>query len=155
MTLRRVAAIVAAWALLVLVLWTSHSRPAVLVLAGIVAAIGATLFLALDLADVVDELQWTPPSKRYDDTPRSDPRVSRLRNKVQSARWSGSTEIRDTLIELADDRLLAHHHLDRAHDPVAAAAVLGPALRDLIDGRGRTSMTPHELQRLLTEIEAL
>ena len=154
MTLRRVLAIVIAWALLVLALWFSHSRPAVVVLGGIIAAIGATLFVALDLADVVSELEWTP-NARHLPSKRGDARVSWTRQKVQSARWSGSTEINDTLTELIDDRLLAHHHIDRAADPAAAAELLGPALRSFLDGRRRTAMTARELQRVLTEIEAL
>jgi hypothetical protein len=155
MTVRRTLAIVAAWALLVGALWVSHSRPAVFVLGGIIAAIGATLFLALDLADVVDELEWSPRARLQGSVRRVDARVSWTRHKVQSARWSGSTEITDTLIELIDDRLLAHHHVDRAADASAAAAVLSPTLRTFIDRRSRTAMTTRELQRVLTEIEAL
>jgi len=154
MTVRRIAAIVIAWALLVLALWVSHSRPAVFVLGGILAALGATLFLALDLADAVDGLEWSPRARQYP-ARRTDPRVAWLHHKVQSARWSGSTEISDTLIELVDDRLRAHHHIDRAEDPAAAAAVLSPALRTLVEGQRPMARSSRELQQLLTDIEAL
>jgi hypothetical protein len=155
MTVRRITAIVIAWALLVLALWVSHSRPAVFVLGGIVAALGATLFLALDLADAVDGLEWSPRARQQYPARRTDPRVAWVRHKVQSARWSGSTEISDTLIELLDDRLRAHHHIDRAEDPAAAAAELSPALRILVERERPTARSPRELQQLLTDIEAL
>ncbi len=155
MTVRRVVVIVGMWVLLALALWASNARPAVLVVGGIVAAIGAVVFAMLDLADEVDEVEWTRKSRRQASTRRADPRVSSLRRKAQGTWWSSSSDLGDTLVELLDDRLLAHHRVDRADDPAAAAVLLSPALRSLVDAPRRTSMSPRELQELLVDIEAL
>ncbi len=155
MTRVRVVLVVGAWALLVLALWVSDARPAVLVLGGMVAAGATAIFVMLDLTDAIVEVEWTRRSRRQSDVRPTDPRVSQLRRKAQGAWWSGSTEIGDTLVELVDDRLLAHHHIDRATDPDAANAVLGPTLRTLVGGPRLKSASPRELNTILSEIEAL
>ena len=155
MTRLRVLVILGAWVLLVLALWASDARPAVFVLGGVIAAGCAAVFVMLDLVDAIVEVEWTRRARRQTTTRRSDPRVSSMRRKAQGAWWSGSTEIGDTLLELVDDRLLAHHHIDRAADPEAAMAALGPALRTLVSGPRRRSASPRELHTILTEIEAL
>jgi hypothetical protein len=153
---RRIAVVVGFWVLLVLALVVSDAQPAVLVLAGVVAAIGTAVFVVFDLADAVDEVEWTRRSRRPASLPqRTDPRVSALRRKAQGTWWSSSSELGDTLVELIDDRLLAHHHVDRSADPAAASAVLTPALRSLVTQPRRSSMSPRELDQLLSEIEAL
>lgn len=155
MTRVRVVVVVVAWALLVLALWVSDARPAVLVLGGMVAVIATAVYVMLDLADAIVEVEWTRRSRRQAVARSVDPRVSQLRRKAQGAWWSGSTEIGDTLVELVDDRLLAHHHIDRAADPDAANAVLGPTLRTLVGGPRLKSASPGELHAILSEIEAL
>jgi uncharacterized membrane protein len=145
----------AAWMLLVLALWASDSRPAVFVLGGIVAALGSVLFATVDLARAVDEVEWTRRSRRQSAVRRADPRVSSVRRTVRGSWWSGPSEIADALVELIDDRLVAHHHVDRAVDSAAANAVLSPALRTLVASPRRSLLSPRELQQLLTEIELL
>jgi hypothetical protein len=154
-TRRRLLVVLAGWALLTLALWASDAHPAVFVLGGVVAAIAGTLYVMLDLADAVDEVEWTRRARRQTPVRRADPRVSSMRRKAQATWWSGSSGIGDTLVELVDDRLLAHHRVDRATDPAGAAALLSPALRALVQAPQRTSTSPRELQHLLTEIEAL
>jgi hypothetical protein len=147
--------IVACWGLLVLALWASHSQPAVVVLGGIVAAICSAMFITLDLADEVDQVEWTRETRRQRSVRPTDPRVSSLRNTTHGSWWSGSSTIGDTLVELVDDRLFAHHHVDRATDPTAAARLLSPTLRSLVETPHRSSMSLRDLRNLLTEIEAL
>ena len=57
--------------------------------------------------------------------------------------------------QLVDDRLLAHHHIDRVAQPQAADELLTPTLRRLLAGPRRQTATPRELQRIHTDIEAL
>jgi hypothetical protein len=154
-TLGRLLSVVAGWAALSVALWVSDARPAVLVLGGVVAVIGAAVFIALDMADAVDEVEWTRRSRRQAIVRPADMRVSAIRRRAQGSWWSGASDIGDTLVDLIDDRLLANHRVDRAVDPAAASAVLTPALRALVDAPRRSSISPRELQQLLTDIEAL
>lgn len=155
MSRRRVLTIVGGWLLLALALWISDAKPAVFVLGGMVAVIGAGIYLLIDMADAVDEMEWTRRSRRQALVRRADIRVNTLRRKAQGSWWSGASDIGDTLVELIDDRLLAHHHVDRTADPAAAAAVLTPALQSLVAAPRRSSISARELQLLLTDIEAL
>ncbi len=155
MTRRRIAIIAVSWAVLASALWISDARPVVFVVGGMVAAICAAVFAMLDLADAVDEVEWTRKSRRQASTRRTDPRVSSLRRKARGTWWSESSDLGDTLVELIDDRLLANHRVDRADDPAAAAVLLTPALRSLVDAPRRTSMSPRDLHQLLADIEAL
>ena len=155
MTWRRLVVLAGVWGLLALALWASDARPAVFVIGGIVAAIGSALFVLTDLADSVDGVEWTRASRRPREVNRPDPRVSSLRSKAQGSWWSGATDLGDTLVDLVDDRLQAHHRVARETDPQAAAALLTPALRALVDAPRRASMSPRELNELLTDIEAL
>lgn len=155
MTRRRALTIVGGWLLLALALWVSNAQPAVFVLGGVVAAIGTGVYLLIDMADAVDELEWTRRSRRQVFVRPADVRVNALRRKAQGSWWSGASDIGDTLVELVDDRLLAHHHVDRSTDPAAAAAVLTPALQSLVAAPRRLSISARELQQLLTDIEAL
>ncbi len=155
MSWRRLTIVVGGWLLLALALWVSNAKPAVFVLGGIVAVIGAGVYLLVDMADAVDEVEWSRRSRRQVFVRPADIRVSALRRKAQGSWWSGASDIGDTLVDLIDDRLLAHHHVDRTTDPAAAAAVLTPALQSLVAAPRRSSISARELQQLLTDIEAL
>jgi hypothetical protein len=155
MTWRRAASVLVGWLLLVLLLAVSDARPAVWVLGGIVAAIGSAVFVLVDLADSVEEEEWTRRARRQSPVRSPDARVSSVRRKAQGSWWSGASDIGTTLVELVDDRLLAHHHVDRTTDPTAATALLTPALRDLVAAPRRASFSPRDLQTLLSDIEAL
>lgn len=155
MTLPRAITIVASWLVLVLALWATDSEPAVLALGGIVAAIAALLMAALDVSALATRVEWGRRDNPQPTAAADDPRVGRLRRSAQATWLTGSTWISDTLVDLVDDRLAAHHHIDRATDPEAADKVLTPTLRRLVTGPRRRTATPHELQRILTDIEAL
>ncbi len=155
MTVRRLAIIVAVWALLVGALWVSDSQPAVLLLAGIVAALITALFVMIDFADSVEPVEWVQHLGSDGWVAGSDPRVRSIRRQLYGVRFTGSEEISQTLIELVDDRLLAHHQIDRFDDPSAATAILPPLLRRLVAGDRRSVGTMRGVRRVLTDIEAL
>ncbi|MFV2039923.1 MAG: hypothetical protein ACC660_06740 [Acidimicrobiales bacterium] len=155
MTRRRVCVTAAVWIVLSVSLWASDSSPAVLVLGGIVAVIAASVYVTLDLAKAIVPVEWptrqvASPSRRADKR-----RLSRLRSHVQYAAWTDSTYIHDTLVELVDDRLLAHHRVDRAASPEAAMSLLTPTLRRVVAGPYPQVAAPRELRRILSDIEVL
>jgi hypothetical protein len=154
-TRRRVLLALGVWAVLTTSLWASQSRPAVLVLGGIVAVVTASILVMLDLTHAVVRVEWTRRSRRPRSSRGDDPRVSSLRHQVHGAWWTGSTAISDTLVDLLDDRLLAHHRIDRASDPAAAMEALTPTLRRLVSGPRRQTAAVRELRQILTDIEAL
>lgn len=155
MTRTQAALTAGVWLLLSVGLWAIGSRPAVAVLAGIVAVLAVGLVVLNELVDETIPVEWT----RAYDGPSSGRRVERsltpLRNQLDLARRYRSPDLHLTLVELVDDRLLAHHRIDRAADPAAADAVLTPALARLVAGPPRAVSSPRELRQLLTDIEAL
>ncbi|MGB8859995.1 MAG: hypothetical protein WCC60_12100 [Ilumatobacteraceae bacterium] len=155
MTRRRVLVTMGSWATLVVSLWVSHSRPAVLVLGGLVAALAATVFVLIDLSSGISRMEWTRRSSAPGSSGVRDRRVESLHRQARGAWWTGSTQIDDTLVELVDDRLLAHHRIDRGADPGAAGEMLTPTLRRLVAGPRRQTAAVRELRQILTDIEAL
>lgn len=153
MSRARLVTVVVVWWGLWLVLLASDARPDVVLLGGVVAVSAAGILATLDATRVVDHLEWTRPPERRPE-PSDDPRVARLRHQVSGARWQQSRELTDALVALVDDRLQQRHGIDRAADPVAADAVLTPALRRLVADDGRTLPGIRELRRILTDLEA-
>lgn len=155
MTRRRVLATVCVWLVVSVSLAASDSRPAVLVLAGIVAVVSAVILVMIDLSNAVIRVEWTEPRHVRRSTPDRDPRVTSLRAQLYDARWFGSAELRATLVDLVDDRLLAHRRIDRATHPAAAMEVLTPTLRHLVTGDRRSTVAVRQLGRIITDIESL
>ena len=145
---------VCVWLVLSVSLAASNAHPAVLVLAGIVAVVSGVIMVMVDLSHAVIRVVWTRPRQVRRSTRGSDPRVSSLRTELHDARWFGSAELRGTLVDLVDDRLLAHRHIDRATDPAAAMEVLTPTLRHLVAGQ-RPAVAVRQLRRIITDIESL
>ena len=154
MTRWRAVATVCDWLVLSVSLAASNARPAVLVLAGIVAVVSAVILVTVDLSNAVIRIGWTRPKQVRRSTRGSDPRVSSLRAQLYDARWFGSAELRGTLVDLVDDRLLAHRHIDRATDPAAAMEALTPTLRHLVAAQ-RPVVAVRQLGRIITDIESL
>jgi hypothetical protein len=145
---------VGVWLVVSVSLAASNARPAVLVLAGIVAAVSAVILVLFDLSNAVIQVEWTRPRQVRRSTRGSDPRVSSLRTQLYDARWFGSAELSGTLVDLVDDRLLAHRHIDRATDPAAAMEALTPTLRHLVSAQ-RPAVAVRQLDRIITDIESL
>lgn len=156
MTRWRAVVTVCVWLVLCVSLAATNARPAVLALGGIVAVVAAVILVMFDLAKVVIRVEWIPPRHLPRSSSRgSDPRVGSLRNQLHDARWFGSTELRATLVDLVDDRLLAHHHIDRATDSAAAMEALTPALRQLVAGSRTPAVGVRQLDRIVADIESL
>ena len=145
---------VCVWMVLSVSLAASNARPAVLVLAGIVAVVSAVILVMFDLSNAVIRVGWTRQREVRRSTRGSDPRVNSLRTELYDSRWFGSAELRGTLVDLVDDRLLAHRHIDRATDPAAAMEVLTPTLRHLVAAQ-RPAVAVRQLGRIITDIESL
>jgi hypothetical protein len=150
----RALAMACVWLVFSVSLAASNARPAVLVLAGIVAVVSAVIVVMVDLSNTVIRVGWTRPRQVRRSIRGSDPRVNSLRTQLYDARWFGSAELRGTLVDLVDDRLLAHRHIDRATDPAAAMEALTPTLRHLVAAQ-RPSVAVRQLGRIITDIESL
>lgn len=145
----------AVWLVLSVGLWAIGSRPAVVVLAGIVAVVAAGLVLLTNLVDDVLPVVWVGRTEGADATRRDERCLTPLRNQLDLARRYGAPDLHETLVELVDHRLLAHHRIDRAEDPTAAAGVLTPTLARLVAGPLRPITSGRELRQIITDIEAL
>jgi hypothetical protein len=154
MTRWRALATVCVWLVVSVSLAATNARPAILVLAGIVAVISAVILVLVDLSNAIIQVEWTRPRQVRRSTRGSDPRVSSLRTQLYDARWFGSAELSGTLVDLVDDRLLAHRHIDRATDPAAAMEALTPTLRHLVSAQ-RPAVAVRQLDRIITDIESL
>ena len=155
MTRRRVLVTMCIWFVMLVSLWVSGSRPAVIVLGGIVAVVVVVVLVTIDLAGTVSRVRWTRRSGQPGSTRKTDRRVSALRHQVYGAWLSGSTQINETLVELLDDRLLSNHRIIRAPDSPNSDRLLTPSLRRLTAGPRRQTATVRELRQVLTDIEAL
>jgi hypothetical protein len=150
----RALAMVCVWLVLSVSLAASDARPAVLALAGIVAVVSVVIVVMVDLSHAVVRVAWTRPRQVRRSPRGSDPRISSLRIELYDARRFGSVELRETLVDLVDDRLLAHRHIDRATDPAAAMEALTPTLRHLVAAQ-RPAVAVRQLGRIITDIESL
>ncbi|HNJ97625.1 MAG TPA: hypothetical protein PLV13_05845 [Ilumatobacteraceae bacterium] len=152
---RRVITIAATWGVLVFLLWVSDSHPTPLAVGGIVAAIAGVVYVALDVVADPVRIDWGGNDRPPPPPPSSDPRVVDMRRQMLAAWRTDSTSLAKALVELVDERLAANHHIDRATQPEAAARLLTPNLRHLVAPARRQAITTRELQRILTDIEAL
>ena len=143
------------WLVLSVALAATDARPSVIVLFGIISIVTVVIVVVLDLPDRTVTIEWHRPRGHPQSTRGVDQRVSALRDQLHTAGWLGSNELRVALVELVDDRLLVHRRIDRAVDPAAAMEALTPTLRRLVAGRRRPGTTVRELDRILTDIEAL
>ncbi len=151
--------------LVVLVVWLGcvavmaglEMRPAVVALGAIVAAVVAVVAVMFDLGELPVPVDWTAVRDSGSSARGADPRVRSLRRQLTDERRIDLGRLHGTLVGLIDDRLAAHHHIDRALDPAAAAAVLTPVLRDLVATApdDRSLADPARLRRVLTDLEAL
>ena len=151
MTPQRFWTAAAVWSVLSVGLWAGNAEPDIIVLGGVIAVIAAGGVTMYDLAIRASAVQWTqghPP-------PSMDWHVLNLRRHLKLNSRYDAPLLHETLINLVDDRLLAHHGIDRAAAPEAAWAVLTPRLQRLTAGPSRRMATAGELQQILTNIEDL
>lgn len=156
---RPVATIVAVTVAVELVLIVSRSGPAVLLIAALCGLVGVVGWFILDLAEVAldsNDVDLQPSGSELIGI--TDRRVMRLRSGLAYTRDDASLErLRSSLIDLVDDELRAVYHIDRARDPEAAGAVLGPDLSSFVEDPHSASRLdrPSEVDRVLTLIEQI
>ncbi len=140
------------WLVVVLVLWAIGARPAVVVIGGVVAVVVATVVLAVDLVRGTERLDWSSAAAT---STAARSRPTPLTTLLERERRHGSAELRNRLLALVDDRLSAHHGIDRASDPVGAHRLLSPTLVGLTSEPPQKIGSMRTLQRIVTELEAL
>jgi len=142
------------WLVLSLSLWATGSRPAVIVLAGIVIVGAALVVSVVDVARDIGDTGWSRP--RITNRPiNDDQRVTQLRHQMAGARQTDSSELHDRLVSLADDRLIVHHGIHRSEQPLLANRALTPTLRALLNRSPRRLGSRRTLDQTITDIEAL
>ncbi len=153
MTSYRLGVTVIAWVILVIALLGSDAQPQILVLGGIVSIVMACGFIASDLVRAATPLVWAHPPPIHI-TRVDDEAVTMIARQLRGSRRLSSS-LRDTLLSLADERLLDRHGIDRTGHPEAARAVLGPGLIALVEQRRARLSNLTDLHRLLNEIESI
>jgi hypothetical protein len=151
----RLIVVAALWLLITLPLGLTGAEPEVIALAGVLLAGSAVIVFAFDLSGELIPVPWTRRSRLPPRSPGSNWRSVTLRRQMTSGERAGSTELRTQLVSLVDDRLAAHHRVDRAQSPSQADAVLTPALRRLVAEPRSSALGLRELRRIVADIEAL
>ena len=155
MSRRFILATAATWLVLSLILVGSGAKPALLVLAAIIALIAAMLSVALDLGRSAVAVDWPTPLPLLPVDGSPDNRAKELRASATGAAQAKSTTLHDTLVDLVDQRLLLTHGINRATDPERAELILPDSLRRLTEGPNRRISNATVLSSLLTDIEKL
>jgi len=134
----------------------------------VVVAVSATVWLLVDLANVVLPVFWHNYGTVANTSARSDRSVQMLQTRLRTparrrrrtavlehGRADPADEITVTLLDVIEDHLVTEHGIDMLLDPHAAAEALGPELtRFVTDSTSRRSMAqPRTLARTLTLIE--
>ncbi|WP_395160813.1 hypothetical protein [Ilumatobacter sp.] len=134
----------------------------------VVVAVSATVWLLVDLANVVSPVFWHNYGTVANTSARSDRSVQMLQTRLRTparrrrrtavlehGRADPADEITVTLLDVIEDHLVTEHGIDMLLDPHAAAEALGPELtRFVTDSTSRRSMAqPRTLARTLTLIE--
>jgi len=155
MTRSRLLGALGAWVVLSVALWVSGARPQVIALGGAVAAIAAVIATAYDLGTSTLRVGWPQPRMEGPAPREEDPRVAQVVRDARAAIRSDSPQLRDTLIDLVDERLLVHHNIDRSVTPDLAARMLTPNLQRLLTSPPHRIARVTELRAILTDIETL
>lgn len=136
----------------------SGMGPDVLLVATVAATIGVGAWIVVDTAEAVPSVV-PMVGARQEPTHRVDRRVTRLRSGLALGQTDtlSAERLHTNLVAIIDDQLRAVHRTDRAIDPAAATAIIGPELAAFIDDpAARTSLPgPGDLDRILTQIERL
>jgi hypothetical protein len=144
----------AAWALTA---WIGMRPRPLLVVLTVLAAF-ACWWLVEDLAGSRYALELDPPRRRLIPRWGLDARFSRLAATLRPPHDPQlvASQVHATLVGLVDERLIAHHGIDRAADPNAARAVMGDVLADYVDHEptARRNLMPY-LSDMVTRIEAI
>lgn len=141
MTMFRAITGLSIWLAVSVSLWITNSRPAVFVLAGVVALGVALVGTLIDSTRATVDTGWSRLDVR-DPPTASDPWTIQTRHQLSAARTSGSTELRDRLVALVNDRR-------------DVGQPLTPVLDDLVTGSPKRLGSWRTLEQTISEIEAL
>ncbi|MEN9645683.1 MAG: hypothetical protein RL238_2352 [Actinomycetota bacterium] len=155
MTPLRVGITAACWLLLWGALAVADAQPDPLLLAALVTVLAVGVVVLRDLVDTVEHVEWVSPFEVGPGRRGRDARVDTLRRQLDGAPWMSRQSIGDVLVEIIDDRLLAHHDVDRYEDPAAANALLTPRLRRVVADPGRAAPILRDVNQIIDDIEAL
>jgi hypothetical protein len=154
----RIAAAVAAWAVVVLIARVMGNQPDVALLALTFAAFATTLWLYLDVSQRSEVPLWDRTDSDPVRPPGEDPRLAMLTRVVAQhldARETGDA-LQRHLLDLADNRLMTAHGVSWRADPDRAGPLLGPELVALArQSPPYPRMTVQQIDVLLSRIEAL
>lgn len=155
MTPLRIAVTTTCWLLLWGTLALADAQPDPLLLAALVVIIAVGIIVLRDLVETVEHVEWVSPYEVGPGRRGRDARVDTLRRQLDGTPWLSRQSIGDVLVEIIDDRLLAHHDVDRYEDPAAANALLTPRLRRVVADPGRAAPILRDVDRIVDDIEAL
>lgn len=155
MTPLRIAITTACWLLLWGTLALADAQPDPFLLAALVVVVAVGIIVLRDLVESVEHVEWVSPYEVGPGRRGRDARVDTLRRQLDGTPWLSRQSIGDVLVELIDDRLLAHHDVDRYEDPAAANALLTPRLRRVVADPGRAAPILRDVDRIVDDIEAL
>ena len=146
------------WAVVVAVAFVKGNRPDALLLGLVVAGVATTVWLYLDASVTVEPPRWDRAENDPVRPPGEDPRLAMLHRVVGGhldARSVGDA-LHHELVEVADQRLLAHHGVSWRVDPDRAAPLLGPDLVALARQQPPyPRMSLAQIDALVTRIEEL
>ena len=155
---RRAITLLVIWAVVYAISAAADTDPQPVVLAAAIALLAGVLWSAADLVDHVVPARWETWTVSLRSRRGADVRVSAIQRALTDVATRQDVErMHPTLVALVDDRLAAHHGIDREAEPQRAGEVLGPELADFV----RRAPPPVRfgdhayLSALLTRIEQL
>jgi hypothetical protein len=157
--IKRIGGAVALWATICGAGVFAGMGPRPLLLAGVTGALSVVSWLTTDSIGHAEPADWKIAQELLRRSRGGDARVVTLEHVITDSRTSAESRLRlhHLLSDLADERLLSLHGVDRESDPAGARAALGPALDDFITDvdPGGTALSTSRMSSLLHGIESL
>jgi hypothetical protein len=154
----RVAVVVSAWMVVVIVMASLDMGPRPVLIAGLAAAVASSMWLLADLADVAEPVTWSDELDLARLPRGADLRIRALQGQLAyGPSLDDGRALHRLLVDLIDDRLAADHGLDRFEEPDRADVVLGPILATFVAGPPSSTRLrdPSSLSSIITQIESL
>lgn len=156
---RSVAVLAMGAVALVVVMALTGMEPEVVLVVALVVLLGSVCVAVSDLTKITFGSSGLPSVEAPIPAAPVDRRVMRLRSGIAYGRSDRASleHLRENLIELIDDQLLAVHLIDRSADPAAASAILGDDLSTFVQDPGTAQLLdkPRYLTTTITLIERL
>ena len=130
---RRAVTVFVIWVVVYAVSAAADTDPQPVLLAALIVLLASVLWLATDLADHVVPAKWETWTMSLRSRRGADVRVGVLQRALSDVATRQDVDrLHPVLVALVDDRLAAHHGIDRTTDASRAATVLGPELSDFV-----------------------